>query len=305
MAHGHVRIALVTATPGPGISTDRDMPLLHAAFEHAGAEAEVTAWDDPEVDWARFDLAVIRSPWDYSWRPAEFLAWVDRCSEATRLANPPEIVRWNSRKQYLLEMRERNVPVVPTRYVAPGDPVDLPDGHEFVVKPAVGAGARFAARYGPAERERAAAHVGRIHADGVAVMVQPYLTRIDVTGERALVFVRNRFLHAIRKKAVLSSGLRYDEPREAHPGTERWQPTRAELALAERALAAVPGADRLLYARVDMADDEAGDPVMTELELVEPNLYLRFHRESIPAFVEAIVDAAERSRSARGGRSST
>ncbi|MFI6453284.1 hypothetical protein ACIBF6_17170 [Streptosporangium amethystogenes] len=279
------------------------MPLLHAAFEHTDAAAEVTAWDDPDVDWAGFDLAVIRSPWDYSWRSTEFLTWVDRCSKMTQLANPPEIVQWNSRKQYLLEMSERNVPVVPTRYISPGDPIDLPTEHEFVVKPAVGAGARFAARYQPAEREQAVAHAERIGADGVTVMVQPYLTRIDVTGERALVFVRNRFLHAIRKRAVLPPGLRYDAPRDAHPGTEPWQPTSAELALAERALAAVPEADRLLYARVDMADDEAGEPVMTELELVEPGLYLRFHQESIPTFVEAIVEAAERSRSSRDSRS--
>ncbi|WP_440103183.1 ATP-grasp domain-containing protein [Streptosporangium sp. H16] len=303
MMNGHARIALVTARPRPEVNTDWDMPLLHTAFDHADATAEIAAWDDPHIDWAGFDLAVIRSPWDYSWRSSEFLAWVDRCSEVTQLANPPEIIQWNSRKQYLLEMYERNVPIVPTRYIVPGDPINLPRDHEFVVKPAVGAGARFAARYQPIERERATAHAERIHTEGVTVMVQPYLTRIDVTGERALVFVRNRFLHAIRKKAVLPPGLRYDEPRDAHPGTEPWEPTPAEMALAERALAAVPEADKLLYARVDMADGEAGDPVMTELELVEPGLYLRFHQESIPTFVNAIVEVAKQSRALRESQS--
>ncbi|MBB5080608.1 ATP-grasp domain-containing protein [Nonomuraea endophytica] len=278
------------------------MPLLHAAFDEVEAEAEITHWDDPEIDWACFDLAVVRSPWDYSWRSAEFLAWVDRCAERTRVANPPEIIHWNARKEYLLELRDQKVPVVPTSYLVPGSAVDLPAGHDFVVKPAVGAGARFAARYTPADRDQAAAHVERIHADGVTAMVQPYLSRIDVSGERALVFVRNRFLHAIRKRAVLAPGLRYDQPRDAHPGTEPWQPTAAERDLAERVLSTVPDVDRLLYARVDMADDPAGNPILTELELVEPGLYLRFHKDSIPAFVEAIVDMAEALRPAGSGR---
>ncbi|MEV4291243.1 hypothetical protein AB0K40_37535 [Nonomuraea bangladeshensis] len=292
MAQGNARIALITARPRSEVNTDWDMPLLHAAFDQVDAEAEVSAWDDPQIDWSSFDLAVIRSPWDYSWRSGEFLSWVEHCSTLTRVANPPEIIRWNSRKQYLLELRERGVPVVPTRYLAPGDPVELPTDREFVVKPAVGAGARFAARYTPHESEAATAHVKRVHADDVTVMIQPYLSQIDLTGERALVFVRNRFLHAIRKKAVLAPGLRFDQPRDAHPGTQPWAPTEAERELAERALAAVPQADQLLYARVDMADDESGRPVMTELELVEPGLYLRFHHDSIPTFVAAITAMA-------------
>ncbi|MBO3745192.1 hypothetical protein J5X84_03860 [Streptosporangiaceae bacterium NEAU-GS5] len=282
----------MTARPRPEVNTDFDMPMLHEAFAGEQATAVVASWDDPDIDWAGFDLVVIRSPWDYSWRSTEFLAWVDRVSKLTRLANPPEIIYWNARKEYLQELGAVGVPVIPTTYLAPGDAIELPTDHEYVVKPAIGAGARFTARYAPDEAEQAAEHIRRVHAEGVIVMIQPYLTRIDVTGERALVFVKGEFLHAIRKRAVLSPGLRYDQPRDAHPGTEPWEPVQAELDLAKKALAAVPDSASLLYARVDMADNFDGAPVMTELELIEPGLYLRFHKGNIPSFVAAIIREA-------------
>ena len=292
MEHGQPKIALVTARPRPEVNVDHDMPLLHQAVTAEGAVATVTAWDDPEVDWSEFDLAVVRSPWDYSWRSAEFMRWVAHCSRQTRLANDPSVMNWNANKEYLRELFAANVPTVPTSYLSPGAPIRLPDYNEFVVKPAVGAGARFAARYTRRELSTAEAHVQRIHADGVTVMIQPYLHAIDVTGERALVFINGGFMHAIRKRAVLAPGLRYDAPRDAHPGTEPWKPSTSELGLAEQALAAVPFSQGLLYARVDMVDDSDGRPVLTELELVEPGLYLRFHPGSPTTVAKAITRAA-------------
>lgn len=296
MGHDPVKIALVTARPRPEVNKDHDMPLLHGAVQATGAHATVTAWDDPDVRWSDFDLAVIRSPWDYSWRSAEFLRWIGDVAKLTRIANHPAVMRWNSRKEYLRELAAKDVPVVPTQYVRPGAAAALPADHEFVVKPAVGAGARFAARYTPQDRADALAHLERIHADGVTAMIQPYLHQIDVVGERALVFINGRFLHAIRKRAVLAPGLRYDAPRDAHPGTEPWTPSPAEFAVADRALAAIPFPEKLLYARVDMSHDKDGQPILNELELVEPGLYLRFHPENIATVANAIVAAAKAGR---------
>lgn len=100
------RIALVTYDPRPEPSKDADLPALVAALREAGAEAEAVFWDDGDVDWAGYDLAVIRSTWDYSWRAAEFVAWAERCAKVTRLANPAEVVRWNTDKRYLGELAE-------------------------------------------------------------------------------------------------------------------------------------------------------------------------------------------------------
>jgi glutathione synthase/RimK-type ligase-like ATP-grasp enzyme len=287
-------VALVTCRPGSDVAVDRDLPGLVAELRSAGADADALFWDDPDVDWATYDLAVIRSTWDYSWRAAEFTAWAERCGKATRLANPADVVRWNADKRYLGDLAAAGVPVVPTRYPAAGEPVDLPGDHEYVIKPTSGAGARYAARYTPADREKAVGHLARMHAEGLTAMVQPYLSDIDVSGERALQFFGGRLLHASRKGAVLAPGTAYDENKVPHPRLETWQPTKAERVVAERALSAVPGAPELLYARVDLVDGPDGLPCVMELELVEPNLFLSLHLDSVPAVVEAILTAVAR-----------
>ncbi|MFJ4618197.1 RimK family alpha-L-glutamate ligase [Streptomyces sp. NPDC088812] len=289
------RIALVTYDPRPEPSRDSDLPVLLRALTEAGAEAEAVHWDDEDADWASYDLAVIRSTWDYSWRAAEFTAWAERCAKATRLANPVGVVRWNADKRYLGDLAAAGVPVVPTRYLAPedaGDGSGLPVDHEYVIKPTSGAGARYAARYTPDRHDTAVRHLARLHEEGLTAMVQPYVRSIDTGGERALQFFGGRLLHASRKQAVLAPGTAFDEDKVAHPGLEPWTPTPAERAVAERALAAVPEAPELLYARVDLVTGDDGEPLVMELELVEPNLFLFLHPESVPRVAEAILAAA-------------
>ncbi|MCX4761719.1 hypothetical protein OG562_12170 [Streptomyces sp. NBC_01275] len=286
------RIALATYDPRPEPGKDDDLPVLLRALAAAGAEADGVFWDDVEVDWASYDLVVIRSTWDYSWRAEEFTAWAQKTGAVTRLANPAAVVRWNADKRYLGELAAAGVPTVPTSYLAPGEPAGLPDGHEYVVKPTSGAGARYAARYTPDQHDTAVRHLARMHAEGLTAMVQPYVRGIDTAGERALQFFGGRLLHASRKRAVLAPGTAFDAEKVAHPGLEPWTPTPAELAVAERALAAVPDAPELLYARVDLVDGDDGQPRVMELELVEPNLFLFLHPGSVPAVVEAILAAA-------------
>jgi glutathione synthase/RimK-type ligase-like ATP-grasp enzyme len=286
------RIALATYDPRPEPNRDRDLPVLLEALRAAGAEADAVFWDDAEAEWAAYDLVVIRSTWDYSWRAAEFVAWAHKCGTVTRLANPAEVVRWNTDKRYVGDLAAAGVPVVPTRYLAPGDAPALPEEREYVVKPTSGAGARYAARYTPGQREEAVRHLARMHEEGFTAMVQPYMRAIDASGERALQFFGGRLLHASRKRAVLEPGAAYDADKVAHPDLEPWTPTPAELAVAERALAAVPDAPELLYARVDLVDGDDGTPRVMELELVEPNLFLFLHPGSVAKVVAGILAAA-------------
>ncbi|MFD7547787.1 RimK family alpha-L-glutamate ligase [Streptomyces sp. NPDC059816] len=289
------RIALVTCNPRPGLPADPELPGLLSALTAAGARATAVAWDDPDVDWAAFDLAAIRSTWDYAQRVPEFLDWAARCARLSRLANPEPVVRWNSDKRYLGDLARAGVPTVPTRYLPPGADGEPPvDGTPYVIKPSQGAGARLAARYEgtPADAERAREHLALLHAEGLTAMVQPYLRGIETTGERALVFAGGRFLHAIRKGAVLTAGTAHDAARDPHPEVRGWRATQEERALAEAALAAVPFADALLYARVDVVDGEDGAPRLMELELIEPYLFLEHHPESFTELAAVLLAAA-------------
>ncbi len=281
--------------------TCRDLPDLdpddrpvRAALTARGIAAEPVVWDDPRVDWAAFDLCVLRSPWDYTPRRDEFVSWT---RSIPRLANPASVVAWNTDKRYLTDLAGAGVPTVPTDFVAPGETWRVP-GAPFVVKPTVGAGGRDAARYDPADAAQlaqAAGHVARLHSTGRTVMVQPYLAAVDRDGETGVVHLGGRLSHAFRKDALLEGtdsvvdGLYRPEtvtPREAPDDV---------LALAEAALAAVarvaPRHPALLYARVDTVPGPDGRPLVLEVELTEPSLFLALAPGAVERFADAITHA--------------
>ena len=290
-----VRVALVTARAARGL--DEDMPPLTAALEAAGARSQIVDWDDEAADWARFDLVVPRSAWDYAERLPEFIAWAEQVARATTLVNPLPVVRWNTDKHYLGELARAGAPVVPTWYVEPGedagsvlDEVLAADAsRELVVKPAVGAGSRDARRHKRADRAQILAHIAPLLAAGRSVMLQPYLESVDTSGETALMYIDGRFSHAIRKGALLpaagapsTAGLFAPEEIVARtPGAD-------ELAAAERILRAAPF-ERLTYARVDLLRDPAGAPELLELELTEPSLFLAHAPGSAERFAAALL----------------
>ncbi|WP_329488238.1 hypothetical protein OG618_16700 [Kitasatospora sp. NBC_01246] len=293
---GTARIAVVTATAAA--EYDADLPLIVDALRAGGLAAEVVPWDAAAPGWGEFDLAVVRSTWDYAERLDEFLAWADTTARVTRLHNPAPVVRWNSDKRYLSVLAERGVPAVPTRFVVPGDRCDEADfdlAPGVVVKPAVSAGAQDTARYEPGRAADALRHARMLLERGRTVMVQPYLPLVE-EGERALVFIAGAFSHAIRKGPVLTEPGVIDNDRMPHPGVTPYLPTEAELRTARAALAAVPAPEALLFARVDLALNDAREPVVMELELIEPNLFLRSAPQGLARLVDAV--AAESRRSA-------
>ncbi|HEX6569329.1 MAG TPA: hypothetical protein VF015_09185 [Acidimicrobiales bacterium] len=278
---GTMRIALVSTAACALL--DDDLPPLVDALADGGAEAVVADWHDDGFDWSAVDLAVIRSTWDYTWQVDEFLAWADRVGRTTRLANPAPVVRWNTDKRYLLDLAAAGVPTVATSVLAPGDgPAALggiAPGREIVVKPVVSAGARDTERYPPGGLAAAHAHVERLHGEGRAVMVQPYLPDVDERGETGLVFVGGVFSHAFRKGPILTPGASFVDGvyREEDISGRTASPAELDVAIAalDAVAASVPGhsGHDLPYARVDVAPDGARHVVL-ELELVEPSLYL-------------------------------
>jgi glutathione synthase/RimK-type ligase-like ATP-grasp enzyme len=275
-------VALVTAAPAQDL--DDDLPPLTAALAARGIDHEVVRWDDPAVDWAAFDLVVVRSVWDYVHRREEFLAWAERTAAVTAFVNPPAHLRWSSDKRYLADLHAAGVPTVPTAFAGPGEAMDWPDAPQVVIKPAVSAGSIDTAKYAMNHAERsnerppaeAVAHVARLHADGRVAMAQPYLEAVEgERGETALVFLDGRLSHACRKGPMLVPGLAVVGGLFVEEDIRPATPTAAELAVAEAALAAIPGGPSL-YARVDVIPDASGDPVVLELELVEPSLFLTF-----------------------------
>ena len=277
-------VALVTAIAATGHDDDL-VPLLDACAD-AGLHARAVAWDDPTVHWGRFDMALLRSPWDYTERLPEFLAWAGQVDRVTTLLNPLNVVRWNTDKHYLADLAAVGIPSVPTTFVEPdAEPMDaltrfleaFPTSGEFVVKPAVSAGARDTQRYHRDQQFAAGNHLARLLDQDRSVMLQPYVAAVDAAGETALVYFGGRFSHALRKGAQLPPGeAARQAPMAAGDITAR-DALPSELALADRILTATARLRQLNaplpYARVDLLPGPDGHPCLLELELTEPSLF--------------------------------
>jgi glutathione synthase/RimK-type ligase-like ATP-grasp enzyme len=275
------RLALVTAAVARPL--DQDLAPLASALTESGAAVTVADWDDPGIDWAGFDLVVLRSTWDYTLRLPEFLAWADRVAAVTALHNPLAVIRWNTDKHYLLDLARAGVPVVPSAFLEPtqdaADGLDRfltvqPAAAEVVVKPSVGAGSRDAQRHGPDARDAMLAQARRLLAAGRSVLLQPYLASVDTRGETAVIFFAGEFDHAIRKGALLKPGEAPTRALFAAAHITSREADEDELSVARHALHALPSERSLLYARVDLLRDDEGLPRVLELELTEPTLFL-------------------------------
>jgi glutathione synthase/RimK-type ligase-like ATP-grasp enzyme len=266
----NLRIATCLQLPEP----DPDAEPLAAALGAAGINAPLVAWDDPAADWDAPIPTLIRSTWNYPHDAEGFLAWVDRAGRAASLFNPPDVVRGNVHKRYLLALAARGVPVVPTTLVPRGGAsagsVDaLSAAGRVVIKPEVGAGSLGTRTFRlPTERDAAEAHLAALTAvgegkKGGAALIQPYLASVEDHGERSLVWIDGALSHAIRKAPRFTG--------DAEAITGPFPIADDERDVAEQALA--PLADRILYGRVDLARDDAGRPLVMELELIEPSLF--------------------------------
>ncbi len=260
------RIALVSSERG--LHVDPDLPIAWGALRAAGFVVDLVRWDDADADWTGYDLAVVRSCWDYAWRLEEFLSWA---GSVPRLRNRVEVLRWNVDKRYLRDLERAGLPVVPTVW-DPAEVEQLPAAGEWVVKPSVSAGSRDTARWSdPAD---ALAHVAALTGVGRTAMVQPYLASVDDAGETAMLFIGGAFSHAVRKGPLLGRGEGVRSDRDSRGNLTPAVPTRAQCDLAQAVFDAVPGLTGTsalpLYARIDLVQDDAGRPVVLELELTEP-----------------------------------
>lgn len=259
--------------------------LLVAALAERGIDARWVSWDDPAVDWAAADLVAVRATWDYHRRCSDFLAWARKVDGATSLLNGADVFAWNADKSYLPAIADR-VPVVPSLLV---DDSDLRGG----------LGAALA-RFGPVvvKARTGAGGVGVVQAESLddhrlsgltegPWIVQPLVESVRTRGETS-VFVLDG--SAVSQVDKLPSGAEI-RVHEQFGGVSRPVPLGDEPAAV--AVAAMREVSALLdttldYGRVDLMEHD-GRLVVSELELIEPGLYLDVLPANAAAFAELVA----------------
>jgi len=247
---------------------DLDSPLLVDALTRRGASVELRNWYDPALTDEPVDLLVLRTPWDYFDRLDEFLTTIE--GFMSPVVNPPAVVRWNCHKGYLGALAAAGVPVVPTALLPRGAEPAVPEldgAQRIIVKPAV-SGAAIGVGLFDRDSPDAAEHLATLLRNQ-DVLIQPFIESVRY-GERSLIFLGGTYSHAIRK--VPAEGdfrvqVNHGGSKTGHTATT------IEIAAAERALTAVPDVDALAYARVDLVGP-VHEPLVMELELIEPELFL-------------------------------
>ncbi|MHA7813642.1 MAG: ATP-grasp domain-containing protein [Phycisphaerales bacterium] len=278
-----MKIAYVSCKNLPEPDID-EIPLVEG-LRSAGHDASVAGWDDESVDWTRFDAILIRATWDYAQHLDAFRAWITRVNEQTTLINPIETLEWNLHKGYLTEMQDAGVPIIPTAFFdrgASASVIELCESRgwaRIVIKPTVSAGSFGTRAFDLCKGEAQAAQA--FFDEMVTpreMMIQRYIPSVDTVGETALIVIDGELTHAIEKRP------RFDDQDEQV--FLRESITDEMRSMAELALKAA-GKDHL-YARVDVIPDDDGTLMLSELELLEPSLFLPHFPDAVGVFVRGM-----------------
>ena len=285
-------IALVTTESARG--HDKDLGILSRALDASGVKWNIVNWDDPQVQWSDYSIAVLRSPWDYHERIAEFSQWLKVVASKTRLMNSLSIVEWNLDKRYLRELMNAEIAVMNTVFVeSETDLLNEVFALDVIVKPAISAGSNNTARY-KFDAPGAIEHARKLLNNGISVLVQPYQNAIDEYGETGLVYLGGQFSHGFRKAPIFA------DKDQNHNGLYVVEeitlriPSDAERAFGDKVVAFVKDkfGQAPLYARVDMVVNAQGVPELMELELTEPSLFLHLDDASPARAALAFANAA-------------
>lgn len=277
-----MKVALATCTKLP--EADVDEALLVRALEDRGVSVRLLPWDDTSAEAADGEPVVIRSTWNYHRHVDAFLAWVERTGNKTRLFNPPHVVRANARKTYLRELEQDGIDVVPTEFVARGEPRRVANvmhdrgWQSIVIKPVVSAASFRTQRFDGSQTTEAQQFLDGLTAERDA-MVQRWMPSVETYGERSIMWIDGELTHAIRKSPRFGGGSESVSSEVPIAPEER--------AFAEKVLS--PLASELLYARVDVVRDEDGVLRLMELELIEPSLFLKQCPRALGRLTDGIV----------------
>lgn len=285
----HMKIAIVSyQSPSKAASTASEDDLLVNFLNEKQLNAGLVIWNDPAVDWQQYDVAIIKSPWDYHDHVTEFFTWLDTISAlGVKLFNPAELVKWNSDKHYLKEIAEAGFPVIASVFLEQGTQPDLLplfeqlNSKKLIIKPCISAGAKNTIVLAIDDVDIQLAVVHQLLKTGDYI-VQPFMDEI-FEGEWSYMFFNGVFSHAVLK-VPKKGDFRVQG---AHGGSSSGQQPEQSHVKSAQALVN-EFAKGALYARVDgiISNNELQ---LMELELIEPYLFLDTHPDGFLNYYNALM----------------
>lgn len=265
-----------------------EQELLKSAFESQGLKVDITYWDNPSYEWQQTKSVLFRTVWDYFERFDEFWDWLEQVKTKTRLINSYELIKWNIDKHYLRDLKNNDIQVVPTYFADRGNNISLQeianlnDWKHIVIKPAISASAFNTYKITNDEieqKEQLFHELLQTH----DMLVQPFFPTISELGEASLMVFGGKFTHAILKKAKAGDFRVQDD----FGGTVHdYNPTQEEIKFAEKVFQSCTSLP--IYGRVDIVWDSNKHIYLSELEIIEPELWIRNMPESANKIAEAV-----------------
>lgn len=261
--------------------------LLMRGFEAQGWKASPVPWTDPSVDWEQFDVALIRSTWDYLDAPHDFLSVLSRIeSSSCRLYNPLAAVRWNMDKHYLFDLESWDIPIIPTLSVSGGDMNTLYQSfaekqwQTVILKPTLGLGGAHSYRIELDELEDTITRL-EVSQPQLDYLAQPFIDDIVSEGEWSFIYFNRQLSHVLLKQPAPDDyrvqGIYGGRIQQAEPDPN-------DVLHAQAVMDRLPF--DLLYARLDFVRVD-GQLAVMEVEFIEPIFSFNLVPESITRLVNA------------------
>ena len=265
--------------------------LLIKALERKGLAIARTSWDDPNFDWANCGFILFRAIWDYYHRFSEFNLWLKQVSSRTALINPYRIIQWNMDKHYLLDLQSKNINIPPTYFLERGQVLildnllDQSGWSEAIIKPAIGGAARHTYKFNKTNVGEHQNIFQQLLANE-AILFQEYQANITSKGEVSHMVFGGQYSHAVLKKSKAGDFRVQDD---FGGSVYTYHSSLKEIAFAEQVIQKckpfLP-----VYARIDVMWDNQNQLCVSELELIEPELWLRMNEDSAELMAQALIN---------------
>lgn len=269
-----------------GVTNDEDADLI-SFLKNKGLDVVPTIWNDENVDWKSYDVAIIKSPWDYHNNLQEFLNWLDHLErQSVKVLNPVEIIKWNADKHYLKDIAEKQLPVIASEYLEKGSSFgqhffEVFGVDQLVVKPCVSAGAQNTVTINRDNFDERSKDINAF-LEEQDYMVQPFVEEIK-NGEWSFLFFNGKYSHC-----SLKTPKQGDFRVQHYHGGSISYPTPEPLHIEQAGAYLKSLPHHTLYARVDGVIVDHSFKLM-ELELIEPYLFLNGDDTLLENYYKALM----------------